>query len=176
MVAVEEAAATEAAAIPMGMPRGTPRRQMLPLGPMVLASESLLHPLEPMCAEMNRPPRSVHQQRCFVISFTGHTCSSQDAEILNWRTFLSCRYGVLNPGPKNYRQTNAEYCAEHGLVLQGEQPLPESNQTFESVGFPHDIMDEVRAAPPLLWACCSQQRPQLVALITCSARPLSRLL
>jgi hypothetical protein len=55
---------------------------------------------------------------------------------------LCDRYGV-NAGPKNYRQSNAEYCAEHGLVLQGEQPLPEAYQTFESVGFPHDIMDEV---------------------------------
>ena len=54
-----------------------------------------------------------------------------------------CRYGVLSTAPKNYSKTNAQYCAEHGLVLQGEQPLPEAYQTFESVGFPHDILDEV---------------------------------
>lgn len=39
--------------------------------------------------------------------------------------------------------TDAQYKAEHGLVLQGDAPLPEALQTFESVGFPHDIMDEV---------------------------------
>lgn len=49
--------------------------------------------------------------------------------------------------------TNAEYCAENGLVLQGEQPLPEAYQTFESVGFPQDIMDEVRVVPPPQWRC-----------------------
>lgn len=40
--------------------------------------------------------------------------------------------------------TDAQYKAEHGLVLQGDQPLPEAFQTFESVGFPRDILDEVR--------------------------------
>lgn len=54
-----------------------------------------------------------------------------------------CRYGKLAPGDKNYRMTDAQYKAEHGLVLQGDAPLPEALQTFESVGFPHDIMDEV---------------------------------
>lgn len=54
------------------------------------------------------------------------------------------RYGKLQPGSRNYRMTDAEYKAEHSLVLQGEQPLPEAFQTFESVGFPQDIMDEVR--------------------------------
>ncbi len=73
-------------------------------------------------------------------------------------------YGVLNTGPKNYRLSNAEYCAEHGLVLQGEQPLPEAYQTFESVGFPHDIMDEVCPLPSggCAWACpgrCQTSRP-----------------
>jgi len=62
-------------------------------------------------------------------------------------------YGVLSTAPKNYRMTNAEYCAENGLVLQGEQPLPEAYQTFESVGFPQDIMDEVRVVPPPQWRC-----------------------
>lgn len=31
-------------------------------------------------------------------------------------------------------------------MLQGDAPLPEALQTFESVGFPADIMDEVRPA------------------------------
>jgi hypothetical protein len=54
-----------------------------------------------------------------------------------------CRYGKLAPAEKNYRMTDAQYKAEHGLVLQGDAPLPEALQTFESVGFPPDIMDEV---------------------------------
>lgn len=56
----------------------------------------------------------------------------------------SARYGKLMPAAKDYRQTDTQYKAEHGLVLQGEAPLPEALQTFESVGFPPDIMDEVR--------------------------------
>ena len=61
-----------------------------------------------------------------------------------------CRYGKLAPGDKNYRMTDAQYKAEHGLVLQGDAPLPEALQTFESVGFPHDIMDEVLTASPTM--------------------------
>jgi len=60
------------------------------------------------------------------------------------------QFGVVQPASQNYRQTAAEYRAEHGLQLQGEQPHPEPYQTFESVGFPHDILDEV----PHVSGCC----------------------
>lgn len=53
------------------------------------------------------------------------------------------QFGVVTAAAKNYRQTAAEYMAEHGLRLQGADPLPEPYQTFDSVGFPHDILDEV---------------------------------
>ena len=53
------------------------------------------------------------------------------------------QFGVVQPAAQNYRQTSAEYRAEHGLQLQGDPPVPEPYQTFESVGFPHDILDEV---------------------------------
>jgi hypothetical protein len=61
--------------------------------------------------------------------------------------YTCCRYGKLAPADKIYRMTDAQYKAEHGLVLQGDAPLPEALQTFESVGFPQDIMDEVLITP-----------------------------
>jgi ATP-dependent RNA helicase DDX5/DBP2 len=57
------------------------------------------------------------------------------------------QFGVVQPAAQNYRLTAAEYRAEHTLQLQGDPPLPEPYQTFESVGFPHDILDEVLHVP-----------------------------
>jgi hypothetical protein len=37
-----------------------------------------------------------------------------------------------------------EYNRKHDLRVEGGN-VPEAFQTFESVGFPHDIMDEVRS-------------------------------
>lgn len=39
--------------------------------------------------------------------------------------------------------SNADYAREHGLRVEGGN-IPDPFQTFESVGFPNDIMDEVR--------------------------------
>jgi ATP-dependent RNA helicase DDX5/DBP2 len=49
----------------------------------------------------------------------------------------------------------AEYMRKHDLRVEGGG-VPEPFQTFESVGFPHDIMDEVRAA----MACDSSLVPK----------------
>ena len=74
MVAVEAVATEAAAATPTGMPREMPRRQMLPLGPMVSASESLLHHLDPICTEMYSSPTCAYHKCCYVIPHTGLSC------------------------------------------------------------------------------------------------------
>ena len=49
---------------------------------------------------------------------------------------------TLPAGEQNFRMSTEAYRAEHGLVVQGER-VPAPLQTFESVGFPNNIMDEV---------------------------------
>ncbi|PNH05034.1 DEAD-box ATP-dependent RNA helicase 14 [Tetrabaena socialis] len=41
--------------------------------------------------------------------------------------------------------TSADYRRTHGIIVQGDH-VPDSLQTFESVGFPPDILDEIRRA------------------------------
>jgi hypothetical protein len=57
-------------------------------------------------------------------------------------------YGVVKPqGSHNFPLTTEEYRQEHSLVVEGDrysgEPVPEPLQTFESAGFPRDILDEV---------------------------------
>ncbi len=49
-------------------------------------------------------------------------------------------------GRQNFQMTCEEYRREHGLVVQGAS-VPDPLQTFESVGFPSNIMDEVYSQP-----------------------------
>jgi len=49
-------------------------------------------------------------------------------------------------GRQNFAKSCDEYRAEHGLVVQGAS-VPDPLQTFESVGFPPNIMDEVPSRP-----------------------------
>lgn len=42
--------------------------------------------------------------------------------------------------------TSAEYKRQHDIVVQGDH-VPEPLQTFESVGFPRDVLEEVICRP-----------------------------
>ena len=48
-------------------------------------------------------------------------------------------------GRQNFAMSCDAYRREHGLVVQGAS-VPDPLQTFESVGFPSNIMDEVSSA------------------------------
>ncbi len=54
---------------------------------------------------------------------------------------------TLPAGEQNFRMSTEAYRAEHGLVVQGDR-VPPPLQTFESVGFPNNIMDEVLHSGP----------------------------
>ena len=51
----------------------------------------------------------------------------------------------LPAGRQDFAMSADAYRREHGLVVQGAS-VPDPLQTFESVGFPHNIMDEVASA------------------------------
>ncbi len=49
---------------------------------------------------------------------------------------------VIPAAGQNFTMSMEQYRAEHGLVVQGDR-VPDPLQTFESVGFTSNIMDEV---------------------------------
>ena len=52
---------------------------------------------------------------------------------------------MVPAGRQNFALSVDEYRREHGLVVQGAS-VPDPLQTFDSVGFPPNIMDEVSSA------------------------------
>ncbi|EIE25575.1 DEAD-domain-containing protein [Coccomyxa subellipsoidea C-169] len=52
---------------------------------------------------------------------------------------------VIPAAGQNFTMSMEQYRAEHGLVVQGDR-VPDPLQTFESVGFTSNIMDEIRRA------------------------------
>lgn len=65
---------------------------------------------------------------------------------------------TLPAGEQSFNLSTEQYRAEHGLVVQGDR-VPPPLQTFESVGFPSLIMDEVLHNDSRHFARCARMAP-----------------